>query len=137
MSEFINTIDLLGDDVVGGAIVDGSITEIKDDILTTIRGYALRECSSLTTIDFPNVTSINSGSFYGCSNLKTVILRSNVLCTLNNTNSFTNTPIASGTGYVYVPRNLVDTYKTDSTWKTYANQFRALEDYPEICGGDN
>ena len=44
-------------------------------------------------------------------------------------NVFKNTPIASGTGYIYVPRALVDSYKVATNWATYAAQFRALEDY--------
>ena len=51
------------------------------------------------------------------------------MATLSNTNAFSSTPIASGTGYIYVPRALVDSYKAASKWSTYANQFRALEDY--------
>lgn len=35
----------------------------------------------------------------------------------------------SGTGYIYVPRALVDTYKAATNWSTIADQFRALEDY--------
>ena len=40
-----------------------------------------------------------------------------------------------GTGYVYVPASLIETYKTATNWSAFANQFRAIEDYPEICGG--
>lgn len=38
-------------------------------------------------------------------------------------------------GYIYVPRDLIETYKVSTNWVTYANQLRAIEDYPEICGG--
>ena len=55
---------------------------------------------------------------------------------LDNTNTFNSTPIASGTGYIYVPAALVDNYKAATNWSTYANQIRAIEDYPEICGGE-
>ena len=56
------------------------------------------------------------------------------MATLGNTNAFSNTPIKSGNGYIYVPAALVDSYKADSKWSTYANQIRAIEEYPEICG---
>ena len=59
----------------------------------------------------------------------TLILRSETVATLPSTSAFSSTPIASGTGYIYVPRALVDSYKAASNWSTYANQFRALEDY--------
>lgn len=43
--------------------------------------------------------------------------------------AFNNTPIALGTGYIYVPRAFIDSYKAAENWSTYASQFRALEDY--------
>jgi hypothetical protein len=56
---------------------------------------------------------------------------------LASPNAFNNTPIKSGTGYIYVPATLIDSYKSATNWSTYAAQFRAIEDYPEICGGEN
>lgn len=35
----------------------------------------------------------------------------------------------------YVPSTIVDGYKSETNWSTYAAQIRAIEDYPEICGG--
>ena len=40
-----------------------------------------------------------------------------------------NCPIGQGTGYIYVPSALVNTYKSANYWSTYANQIRAIEDY--------
>lgn len=45
------------------------------------------------------------------------------------------TPMKSGTGYIYVPAALVDSYKAATNWSTYADQIRAIEDYPDITGG--
>ena len=132
-------------------LVDGSIVHYSNENATNVRDYAFYGCSNLTTVDLPNVTSIEDNAFYECSNLTTVdlsstasigkyafykcanltklILRSDTMCTLLATNTFNNTPISSGTGYIYVPRALVDTYKSATNWTVYANQFRALEDY--------
>ena len=74
-------------------------------------------------------TSIGGGAFQECVNLKELILRSETQAELSSTNAFTLTPIASGTGYIYVPKSLVDSYKSATNWSVYANQFRALEDY--------
>jgi hypothetical protein len=76
----------------------------------------------------PAATSIGESAFYECSALVTVILRSPTLAS-GGYGIFSTTPISSGTGYIYVPSALVDSYKAASNWKTYANQFRALEDY--------
>ena len=73
--------------------------------------------------------SIGGGAFRECINLKSLILRSETQTELSSTNAFTSTPIASGTGYIYVPKSLVDSYKSATNWSVYANQFRALEDY--------
>jgi len=115
---------------ISRAIIDRSVTEVSNDEVTAVRGYAFQDCSSLTLADFPAITSIDDYAFNSCSHLTSLILRkSDSICTLSNTNAFSVTPISSGTGYIYVPRALVDSYKAASKWSTYAAQFRALEDY--------
>lgn len=77
---------------------------------------------------------ISDGAF-SHSDLETLIIRSSVgVCSLYNTDAFEGTPIEGGTGYIYVPASMVDVYKADTSWSTYTNQIRAIEDYPEICG---
>ena len=106
------------------------LTSANFPAVTSIRGSAFSSCSNLTSVDFQAATSIGGNAFYNCSNLTSLILRkSDSICTLANTNAFNITPIKSGTGYIYVPRALMDTYKAASNWSTYAAQFRALEDY--------
>ena len=101
---------------------------------TTLAAYAFEDCG-IQTLDLPVATSIAANAFNG-SQLATLIIRttSNV-CTLANKNALTDTPIKDGTGYIYVPRALVDSYKAASNWSTFAAKFRAIEDYPDITGG--
>ena len=56
------------------------------------------------------------------------------MCELDDVSVFSDTPISKGTGYIYVPKALVESYQAHEKWSTYSNQFRAIEDYPEICG---
>ena len=35
----------------------------------------------------------------------------------------------------YVPASLIDQYTKATNWSIYANQFQAIEEHPEICGG--
>lgn len=42
---------------------------------------------------------------------------------------------ANGGCQFYVSTSLVETYKSATNWSTYAEQIRAIEDYPEITGG--
>lgn len=271
MAEFINTVDVFGDETVIDSIIDRTITEFKDDQVTTIKEYAFGGCHDLASVSVPNATSIgprafckctslkeitadtfpkvticrssgsNTGAFMECTSLETVVwpslevgdgelfmkctalrsadlpnltsnnaslfsnctkltsvnlpkltkassslvntctslktitlpsvtevtggstfrgsgleiidlpvcttiagaytigymdymkalvLRSPTMCALNANNIFNNNKkLAAGTGFIYVPRSLVDSYKAATNWSTYASAFRALEDY--------
>lgn len=89
-------------------------------------------CSSLTLVDISITRSVEANTFYSCKALVTLILRNTTFYTLANVSAFTGTPIESGTGYIYVPRSLLSQYTSATNWSNY--QFRAIEDYPEICG---
>ena len=107
-----------------------NLTTVNFPVATHIRANAFDSCSNLTTADFGPVANINTNAFRYCSKLTTLILRSETMCALGNTGVFNSTPITSGgTGYIYVPRALVDSYKSATNWSNFASQFRALEDY--------
>ena len=90
---------------------------------------------SLEILDLPKVKSLSDPCTYN-GKLQALILRnSEQVCGLAN-GGFAASSITKGTGYIYVPRALMDSYKTAYLWSNYANQFRAIEDYPEICGGE-
>lgn len=111
-------------------LVERTLTEVNDNTITIIGTSAFNECNSLTTIDLPLVTSIGTSAFYSCVKLNALILRIlDSICRLSNVNAFAGTPIASGTGYIYVPSALIEDYKVATNWSTFAAQFRALEDY--------
>lgn len=112
-----------------------SLTTLNLPKVTRIATNSFKNCTSLVSIDLPSLTEIQWAPFDGCSSLTAVILRSPTLCTINVNTTFNNTPIASGTGYIYVPKSLVEEYKQATNWTTYADQIRAIEDYPEITGG--
>lgn len=98
-------------------------------------GAAFHTCASLQFVDLPSVTSVGAMAFQNCSLLTTVIIRQDkTVCTLAATTAFTGTPIADGTGFIYVPSSMLSTFKSASNWSAYADQIRAIEDYPEICG---
>jgi hypothetical protein len=50
---------------------------------------------------------------------------------LGNVNVFSSSAIANGTGFVYVPDNLVEKYKTATNWSTYASQIKPMSELPE------
>ena len=105
-------------------------------------GYTMQQCINMEKAYFPNLKNITLACFHNCRKLKTLILGSSTVCTLDNTSALTGTPIAKYTeytngelGYVYVPKSLVDSYKAETNWSSYASQIRAIEDYPAVLEG--
>jgi hypothetical protein len=105
-----------------------SLQEIDLSSTIDIASSCFFGCVALEKADFPKVTSIYADAFKGAG-IKHLILRSTTFCVLKATSAFYSTPIESGTGYIYVPRALIEEYKAATNWVTYAAQFRALEDY--------
>lgn len=100
----------------------------KLEVLGTADLYG---CWKMHTCDLHICTSISSTAFPYCSALKTLILRSPTMCTIGGGNPFQNTPIASGKGFIYVPDNLVEDYKTATNWSTYASQIKPISELNE------
>lgn len=127
-----------------------SLKSISLPNVTTLTPYALDGCSGLTNVNLPKVTALNNYAMQGCSSLETLefqqkmstqgavwnncskltklILRSTTMCGLANKNCFNNTPIAKGTGFIYVPDDLVDTYKANTNWSNFASQIKGLSE---------
>ena len=124
----IQTIDFPNATAIGTGCFDecAALSSINLPKVTSVKELSFRECSSLNNVVLPSVNLIWDQAFWGCSNLSSITLSANEVCTLKNVNAFDFTPIAEGTGYIYVPSNLVNTYKSTSNWSNYANQIRAI-----------
>lgn len=87
-------------------------------------------CVSLETLELPATFTkiLRTNTFNGCTALTKLVLQYAGVVSLASTTSFTNTPIANGTGYIYVPDSLVATYKTATNWSTYANQIKGISE---------
>lgn len=59
-------------DDVSKDVIEGAITEIRDDRVEKIRNYAFFYCSNLTSVNFPACTSIETNAFRSCSNLTSI-----------------------------------------------------------------
>ena len=98
--------------------------------VTNISSNAFIRCSKLTELTFQGYVSvINSYAFNNCSALTKVIFP-NVTSVprLSDANAFVNTPIAKGTGYIYVPDTLVDSFKSASNWSSLADQIKGVSE---------
>ena len=127
-----NTVTIIGRYGLAGCT---KLTSVMLPAVRTTDGNSMIGCSEVRKADFSNLQNIRYSTFYSNKKLVTLIIRTQVVTKLENTSAFKDTPIASGTGYVYVPSALVDSYKTATNWSTYADQIRAIEDYPDITGG--
>lgn len=103
--------------------------------ITAIGPYFFNNCPLLQTIDFSNTTNaltIGANAFanaFGLANL--IIRKSNAVATLSNVNALSGTLIGLKYGYIYVPSDLVDSYKSASNWSTYADQIVSIDEYPK------
>ena len=121
------------------------ITEWYFPSLETISGWGwvFASCRSVTKAYYPKLQSITGPKCWsGNVSLETFILGADTVCTLSSADVFSDTPIGGNTtntegriGYIYVPSTLVDSYKSATNWSTYADQIRAIEDYPEVLEG--
>ncbi len=79
-------------------------------------------CPSLTQVDLPMCSYIGEYAFYICSSLSIITIGYSSVCNLTYSNVFGGTPIASGTGSIYVPASLVDAYKSAEKWSYFSSQ---------------
>lgn len=89
-----------------------------------------------STIDLSKSITISENKFKNAYSLVHLILRRDAICPLTHTSAFENTPIGDGLGWIYVPTDLVDSYKTETNWSTYADQIVSIDEYPKALGGE-
>lgn len=158
-NQTFTTVDLPKLTTIGTNVFDNNknLVTVNFPILVRLSSYSLRDCSSLKNVNLPKVEYIENNafasctaletldlpslkelsgwneSFNGCSSLTAFIIRNTTgVAKSGSANMFRNTPIASGTGYIYVPDELVESYKTATNWVTYANQIKPLSEYVEV-----
>lgn len=134
-----------------GCFRASGITEfVGIDLTSANAGAAFYDCTSLAKITIPKATYyennmcyncinllvadigggvINRGGiFQNCKKLQTIIIRGTTVCTLGNVSNLSQTPFypnggtgITGTGTLYVPASLVDSYKSATNWSTLFN----------------
>ena len=94
---------------------------------TYVNQNAFDSCQNLTSVRLPSATTISTLAFNGCSKLRHLILESSSVVSIYS-DTLQGTLIGGGDGGVYVPANLVATYKADANWSMY-NIF-PISEYP-------
>ena len=120
-----------------------ALTTINLPELFTADIMSFYNCSALTTINTSKLKKIEGSAFANCYSLKTVVLREEQVATLANVNAFNNAYHLTGTvdatynpnglkdGYIYVPKDLVESYKTATNWATFADQIKPISELEE------
>ena len=95
-------------------------------LVTALPADAFRN-STIQTADFSAVTNINRTAFTDCTSLETLIIRTPSVCVISDISvALRGSKIAAGTGYIYVPDNLVDSYKAATNWVALSNQIKPI-----------
>lgn len=132
-----------------------ALAEISFPVATVLWAGAFRACSSLQLAIFPAVETVSDAVFYDCTNLvyldfhvvksfgitafnrcssmvALVLRNTEAMATLSHTSDMLGSSFWSGSGYIYVPRALLETYRADSLWiaaVASTDQIQPLEDY--------
>ena len=107
-----------------------SVPPLDTSSVTTMRGM-FNSCSLLTSVpplDTSNVSSMES-MFKSCSSLTSVTFTGDVVPPYG-VEMFGYTPIASGDGTIYVPDNMVSSYKAASGWSAHASIIKGISEKP-------
>lgn len=105
-----------------------TMEEIYAPMVLTIGAMGFYWCEKLTKMDFTRLEKIGRSSFSSTGIATLIIRKTDGICTLENKNAFTGSPIEQRTGYVYVPDELVEQYKAATNWSTYAAQIKPLSE---------
>lgn len=103
------------------------LTEVNFPKLEWFGSYSFEGCSSLKELELPSVTAFPNNALSGCS-LDKLILSGNEIPYLS-TSALLNSPIENGgTGFVYVPDELVEAYKNHEQWSVVADQIKPISE---------
>ena len=109
-----------------GFYMSRMLTEVDLPRVETLEMSAFGGCVHLKVLDFPSVKTIGRYAFNGCNKLVDLTLRSDTMVDIYDAEVFSDTLFSYGKGHIRVPANLVEQYKADSAWGTYANLITAI-----------
>lgn len=131
----LNTVNLPLLERISGANVFRScslLTNINIPICSSISSSTFFDCSGLQTISLPGLQYFwGFNHFYNCINLTSVYLMGSIIVSLQNSNTFSNTPMVNSTltgtfGSIYVPSSLLATYKANNVWSWFTDRLTGI-----------
>lgn len=123
----------------GGCAYNDEVTKITLPQVVTINAGAFNNCPKLTTLDLGNqVVQLATNIAGGCDKLTAIIIRTyNIPSTASGNpfpQNFWNAYTGTTHGYIYVPQSMVAAYQASTNTNWSKQKYRAIEDYPDICG---
>lgn len=117
-------------EVIGqyGLALCSNLETVEFPSVQVVNSYAFKYSSKLDNVELPSAMQILAEAFSGCSALASITLSGRTVCSLANPNAFSNSGITSTTGAIYVPADLVDTYKAATNWSVFADRIFPIED---------
>lgn len=130
---------------------DTAITSVSVPVTNLIPHSCFIRCTALESISLPQAGTLNDWCFSYCtalkeatlpaakvftryafasSGLEKLVLPGTTVVTIA-VDTFQNSPIANGNGYVYVPDDLLETYKAATNWVNIADRIKPLSELPE------
>ena len=108
---------------IGGETFSGctSLSDVYIPNCSTVEAAAFKKCKALQNISLPVCSYIGLLAFKS-TNINNIVLGSTSVCSLSISTAFEDTPIALGTGSIYVPASLVDAYKSATNWSYFSTQ---------------
>ena len=148
-----NTKETLGVQGTLDKLTAYKLEELVDDFSGALGAYALYMNTGLKKITLPCVTKIGAYAFYRCANLlcadiggspctidtyafnecsemNALILRGSTVASLSSYSCLEKTKIMSGNGGIYVPADLVSSYKSESNWSVFSGNIFPISEYP-------
>lgn len=92
-------------------------------------------CEALAELDLSswNTSALATSEyiFAYTTALTKIVINNPRMFRLTDANALEGSAIAAGTGFVYVPANMVATYKADAVWGRYASQIKSVSELPD------
>jgi hypothetical protein len=112
-----------------------ALMDVSIPSCSSLYSYAFKSCTSLSFLSLPALNNIYPSVFMNCTSLETLVLTSTTMVKLSNSNAFNNTPMNNSTylgyfGSIYVPSDLVDSYKASTNWTYLSDRITSIENLP-------
>lgn len=117
-----------------GELISADLSGWRTSKATDI-GDIVMSCRKLKYLNLSGWTTESatdtSRMFWDCNSLEAVVIDSPSVFRITSSSISDFGAIGDGTGFVYVPDNLVDEYKSATNWSTVADQIKPLSELPQ------